>query len=411
MKHSQTRKQSGKQTRKQNENKPKKQGNQTKFKYMIKQEFLEDMIPLTKTKKIDKFLEEFTKKRNNWQEYDAMDLKNNKPIDFLYTDGKYLADKSLWKYNTILTSRVDMAGDNHSISDKYKLLENLRKTSINPKHLLSQAFVNLYNIFKNPNTIFSFKKMFDKYNVLIFKPIHGNKGQDMITFDNFNNFRKFVDKLVARMRPKLKSFNQEEYNMMGIENKYRFYNIEWVLQEYIIHPLLFKDRKFHLRGYFVYYKPEGKGHKEGYILDNMTIFTAKDPYKITDVGNKDIHDTHYKNTLVGYNFKNDITELLGSEKTKYVMEQIIHIFKNVLKIINAKCYTNSKNCFQIFGFDLIIMDDLTVKIIETNYMPGSPKIEVLSEIMSEIIDKIFPSKHKTSKRIKPNDLQSFFIKL
>jgi hypothetical protein len=402
MKHSKRKLEIKEKTRKEIRNKTKKQTN--KFKYMIKQEFLEDMIPLTKTKKINKFLEEF-KYRGNWQEYKEQDFKNNKPIDFLYTDGKYLADKSLWKYNKILSTRVDMAGDNHSISDKYKLLENLRKTSINPKHLLQQTFVNLYNIYKNPNTIFSFKAMFDKYKVLIFKPIHGIKGQDMMTFDNFNNFRKFVDKLVARMLPKLKRFNQQEYNQMGIENKYRIYNIEWVLQEYIINPFLFKDRKFHLRGYFIYFKPEANKPKEGYILDNMTIFTAKDPYKTTDVGNKDIHDTHYKNTLIGYSFRNDITDLLGAEKTKDVMEQIINIFKNVLKVINAKCYPDSKNCFQIFGFDLMIMDDLTVKIIETNYMPGSPKIEVLEQIMTKIVDKIFQPKNKT------NNLQSSFIKL
>ena len=402
MKHPKTRKLTTKKTKKTNK--------LTTFRYMIKQEFLEDMIPLTQTKKIDKFLEEF-KNRGNWQEYTDMDFKNNKPIDFLYLDGKYLVDKSLWKYNKILGTRVDMLSDNHSISDKYNLLENLRKTTINPKHLLAQTFVNLYNIYKNPSYLSSFKPMFDKYKVLIFKPIHGIKGQDMMTFDNFNNFRKFVNNLVTRMHNKLKSFNQEEYNMMGIEKKYRIYNIEWVLQEYIIHPLLFKERKFHLRGYFIYFKPKDESRKEGYILDNMTIFTAKDPYKTTDVGNKDIHDTHYKNTLVGYSFRNDITDLLGPEKSQYVMEQIIHIFKNVMKVINAKCYPDSQNCFQIFGFDLMIMDDLTVKIIETNYMPGSPKIEVLENIMTEIVDKIFPPKKTITKTKKINDKQqsSFII--
>ena len=410
MKHSKSRKTTTKNSKNQTRKQPGKQpGKQTKFKYMIKQQFLEDLIPLTQTKKLDKFVEEF-KKRGNWQEYDETDFEKNKPIDFLYTDGKYLADKSLWKYKKNLSTGVDMANDNHSISDKYNLLENLRKTSINRKHLLSQTFVNLYNIYKNPNIVFSFKSMFNKYKILIFKPIHGARGENMMTFDNFNNFKKFLDKLIARIRPKLKSFNQEKYNLLGIEKKYIFYNIEWVLQEYIINPLLFKDRKFHLRGYFIYFKPE-KGHKEGYILDNMTIFTAKEPYKTTDVGNKDIHDTHYKTTLIGYNFRNDITDLLGQEKSQYVMEQIIHIFKNVLKVINAKCYLESKNCFQIFGFDIIIMDDLTVKIIETNYIPGSPKIEVLENIMTEIVDRIFPPK-KITKTKKINDKQqSSLIKL
>jgi hypothetical protein len=129
----------------------------------------------------------------------------------------------------------------------------------------------------------------------------------------------------------------------------------------------------------------------------MTFFTAKNPYKQEDYDNKDIHDTHYKSTLEGITFKNNIMEIADPEKTNYIMEQIVHIFKNVLKIINAECYPESKNCFNIFGFDLIITSDYTVKIIETNFMPGSPRIDLLQNIMTEIVDQLFPPKNKIHK--------------
>lgn len=362
------------------------------YTYLIKQEFLNDKIPLSNTTKIDAFKKEF-QKRGNWNEYDLKDA--TKPIDFLYVDGKYMVDKSLWKYNKNLTSMVDMASDNHSISDKYKLLDNLKKyTDIDRKHLLNQTFINLYNIYKKPSQLESYKYFFDKYQVLIFKPIHGIKGQDMETFDNFDKFKIFVNKLVTRMKPKFKNFNLQEYNKMGIERRYQVYNIEWVLQEYITHPLLYKDRKFHMRVHFVYNKQHNKT-KEGYILDNMTMFTAKEPYKTTDVGNKDIHDTHYKNTMVGINFRNDVTDIIGPENTKYIMNQIVHIFTNVLKIINANCFTESKNCFHIFGCDVMITHDFNVKLLEANYMPGSPKIELLQHIINKIVDPLFPPKNKT----------------
>ena len=379
--------------------------------YLIKQEYLEDKIPLTDTKKIQLFEKEF-QQRGNWEKYtESKDNKPSTPIDFLYMDGKYFFDKSLWKYNKVLSSSVDMATDNNSISDKYKLIENLRKTNINRKHLLDQTFINLYDIYKNPSKLGSYKYLFNKYKVLIFKPIHGIKGQDMQTFDDFNNFKKFTMKLISRMYHKLKNFDPQEYNKMGIEKKYKMYNIEWVLQEYIINPLLFKERKFHMRGYFVYYKPE-KGHKEGYILNNITIFTAKDPYKTSDVGNKDIHDTHYKNTMVGVSFYNDISDMIGPEKTNLIMNQLVHIFKNVLKVINAKCFEDSKNCFQIFGFDAMITDDFNVKIIETNYMPGSPRIEVLQNIMTEIVDPLFkpeikPEIHQNTQHNKTKNTYHF----
>ena len=404
---------SSKKTRK-HKSKQKKTQKNHKYTYLIKQEFLNDKIPLTETPKIDIFKKEF-EKRGNWLEYDESQNQNKtKPIDFLYMDGKYLVDKSLWKYNKILSSRVDMASDNHSISDKYKLIENLKKTNINRKHLLNQTFVNLYDIYKKPSFLGYYKSLFNKYKVLIFKPIHGIKGQDMETFDDFNNFKKFVNKLISRMQHKLKNFNQQEYDKMGIEKRYRIYNIEWVLQEYIINPLLFNQRKFHMRGYFIYYRPSNKtktktktktssSSKEGYILNNMTLFTAKDPYKTSDFGNKDIHDTHYKNTMIGVSFQDDITNMLGKEKSQNILNQITDIFKNVLKVINAKCFQESQNCFQIFGADLIITDDLTVKIIETNYMPGSPRIEVLQNIMTQIVDPLFKpqnSQHNLSQLIK-----------
>jgi hypothetical protein len=364
------------------------------YKYLIKQEFLEDKIPLTSTKKIDVFENEFIK-RGNWVKFDERNPKE-KTIDFLYTDGKYLVSKSLYKYKKILTTFVNMTDDNHSISDKYNLIENLKKTDIDPKHLLEQYHVNMYDIYKNNKLIENYRPLFDKYKVLIFKPIHGLKGEHIETFDEFDKFSKFVNEFLEKNNDKLISFIPEKYNQLGVVSKYNQYNTEWVLQEYIINPLLFRNLKFHIRGHFIYYKPFNK-EKEGYIQDNMTFFTAKKAYKQEDYSDKDIHDTHYKSTLEGITFKNNIMEIADPEKTKYIMDQIIHIFKNVLKVINAKCYTESVNCFNIFGFDLIIRNDFTVKIIETNFMPGSPRIDLLENIMTEIVDQLFPPKNKIPK--------------
>ena len=132
------------------------------YKYLIKQVFLEDKIPLTSTKKIKVFENEFIK-RGNWVKFNE-NSPAGETIDFLYTDGKYLVDKSLYKYNKILTTFVNMADDNHSISDKYNLIENLKKTNINPKHLLDQYHLNMYEVYKNKTIIEKYKPLFDKYN-------------------------------------------------------------------------------------------------------------------------------------------------------------------------------------------------------------------------------------------------------
>ena len=365
-----------------------------KYTYLIKQEFLEDKIPLTSTKKINVFENEFIK-RGNWVKFNENSPAGS-TIDFLYTDGKYLVDKSLYKYNKVLTTFVNMADDNHAISDKYNLIENLKKTDINPKHLLDQFYLNMYEIYNNRLIVENYKELFDKYKVLIFKPKNGLKGENIMVFDKFDDFTKFINDFLLQNNSKLKTFDLEKYNKLGMVSKYHQYNIEWILQEYIINPMLFRNLKFHLRGYFVYYKPFNK-EKEGYIQDNMTLFTAKKPYKLGDYYNKDIHDTHHKSSLEGITFKNNLTEMLGQEKSKDILNQTIHIFKNVLKIINANCYPESKNCFNIFGFDLMITSDFNVKIIETNFMPGSPRIDLLQNIMTEIVDPLFPPKHNVSK--------------
>jgi GTP-binding protein len=54
-----------------------------------------------------------------------------------------------------------MATDNHSISDKYKLLENLKKTNIDPKHLVDQYFVNLYDLYSEKEIMNAIEKNWD----------------------------------------------------------------------------------------------------------------------------------------------------------------------------------------------------------------------------------------------------------
>jgi hypothetical protein len=333
------------------------------------------------------FLSKF-KERGNWEEFDIKNPQQESP-DFIYMDADYNFDKSFWEYKPTLVSYIDIRNDNYSISNKYNLIENLKKTDINQKHLLNQIYINIYDIFKEKNKYLKIcKGWFDKYKILIFKPILGLKGENIEVFNNFNTFEKFINNLLKKLYQKLKDFNIEKYNKMGVIKQYLTYNIEWVLQEYINNPLLYKGLKFHLRGYFVYHYLDGV--KKGYLLNNTTIFTAKEKYKKDDYKNKFIHDTHAKYTLKDIAFYDNISDIIGKENADNVFKQIIHIFKNVFKIINSKCYLGTKNCFNIFGFDAIITDDFTVKIIETNRDSGTPRIELFDEIMEKIVDYHFP---------------------
>ena len=357
-----------------------------KYYYIIQSKLLlEDKYKNTTKMKI--FLSKF-KERGNWEEFDIKNPQQESP-DFIYMDADYNLDKSFWVYKPTLVSYIDIRNDNYSISNKYNLIENLKTTDINKKHLLNQIYVNIYDIFMEKNKYYNiYQKWFDKYKVLIFKPISGIRGENIEVFKNFNTFKKFIYRFLKKKYHRLKNFDIEKYNKMGVIKQYLMYNIEWVLQEYIDNPLLYQGLKFHLRGYFVYHYLDGV--KKGYLLNNTTIFTAKEKYKKDDYQNKFIHDTHAKYTLKDIAFYDDISNIIGKENADNIFNQIIHIFKNVFKIINSKCYLETKNCFNIFGFDAIITDDFTVKIIETNRDSGTPRIELFDEIMEKIIDYHFP---------------------
>ena len=52
------------------------------------------------------------------------------------------------------------------------------------------------------------------------------------------------------------------------------------------------------------------------------------------------------------------------------MKQIKKIFRDVAKCIDAKCYSESKECFEVFGADLMIDENFKVILIEVNTKIG-----------------------------------------
>ena len=108
----------------------------------------------------------------------------------------------------------------------------------------------------------------------------------------------------------------------------------FILNKYIINPLLFKEKKFHIRIYLINYI-NSKNIIKSYLSRYGKIITAKDKYIPADFGNKDIHDSHIKSTDNDYMFPNDLEKEYG--KTK------VHNYFNQIKIINLITY-----CFVIF---------------------------------------------------------------
>ena len=365
-----------------------------KYYYLIKSNELYN-IKYKEIPVIEFILENF-KKRGNWEEFNTNNPQVKNP-DFVYTDWTYKLNKNfLLNYNVKIRNSLDESFENYSISNKYNLIENLKKTNINKKHLLNQIDVNIYNIFKKYNYYMNiYQNWFKKYKVLILKGIFSYAGLDIEVFTEFKDFKNFIDNLINEKN--IKNFDIDKYNKInGLNKKFR-YNIEWVLQEYITNPLLFEERKFHMRGIFFYNFSNNK--KKGYLYDDLLLITAKLPYVNGDYKNKEIHDSHFKTTIREFmTLDKDFKNIYGEEKVNYIFNQTKYIVKYIYKLINAKCYPEVKNCFNIYGFDIMILDDFTVKIIENNYDPALKYPQEFFDLMFEKnIDCFLPPKNPQPK--------------
>ena len=118
----------------------------------------------------------------------------------------------------------------------------------------------------------------------------------------------------------------------------------------------------------------------------------------------DIHGLKYNQFLV----KNPLSvkiypeDLDVNEKIKEVIrEQFEHLFHLVGKIDKYfKCFPESNDCYQLFGFDIMITEDYQVKLIEINSGPGVPNLHIpfgkklFENQIKLMVDTTFPPKNK-----------------
>ena len=369
---------------------------------------------IVKSKYLDKtFVDNEMNKKNKWIDYEKIHTKKNP--DYIHIDQHFKSDKSLWKYKTKLKSQINITDDMNNIDNKYKLINILTKQKLNDKDskklkgmLLDQYLINLYDIFYNNIKIDKFKKLFNNGKVWIFKFLYSTGGENIVIINNFDNFKIYIQNVIEANKIKWQKLNIKKYDKMSKWTK-SYYFIEWVLQEYITKPLLYENKKFHLRGYYIYVRNNNfkKNDKEGYILNNHRIFTAKNEFKNSDYLNKDIHDTHMSSTSKYINFKPDISNLIGITQTTKIEKDIHFLFKNILNVTNTLCYNEDKSCYHIFASDIIITNDYKIKLIEINGSAGLPyfnddirKINHPTKIFKNILKLIVEPKFSVKSKLK-----------
>jgi hypothetical protein len=240
------------------------------------------------------------------------------------------------------------------ICDKYELYVNMKK-----------YFPNTYSDFMPKSLKLENNTPFISNSVFIARPVNEIKtnarchsGTGILVYDSEKTLHETKKKML---------------------NKYD----KVIVSEYIKNPLLFKKKKMHLRCHM--FVTIINNVYEGYLYDSYKVLTALKEYNTYDFQNKDVHDSHSRKDYRDYLFPNDFT----SENTDYLItEKIIEKIYNDIREISkkmvlilkdkAKCPKNAKNAFHLFGFDVLIDENLKVYLLECNRFcditSGNPEI-------------------------------------
>lgn len=345
--------------------------------------------------------------KNGWKEYlykDIFDIDTQQIINkelynkikeeglgLFYLSGKYNLNKynELYNVDCFINNKVDRKLHKQILNKDiiYKQFKELIDDKVNL--FLPKTYENIFKVKNNDLE-------FDKNKIYIVKPSNSWKGYGIKIITNIKDFEKYkkniniINKHINKLKNiRYKDKNVED-NLMQYVNKNKdlkkcynnYFDIpiidfekvfskQIIIQEYINNPLLFKNRKFHLRSYLMIKLFNNKLSFS--YFKKAKILTAKDEYKNNDYLNHDIHDTHIGSTDADYYFPKDLQKYSNKEITN----EIIDYFYKQMNIIgeitiqidkksNLKNYDKVKNAFDVLGVDLMITEDFQLKILEYN---------------------------------------------
>jgi hypothetical protein len=315
-------------------------------------------------------IRELFTKRGNWKEYNK---DTDKELTFLYVDGDNIYDdKSHFYIKTVAKNLMDQS--TYKIADKvliYKTLEKYNK-EICEKYMMKQYHIDA-NTINDP----ALKNIF-KGETFILKPITGYKGMGIEIFKDYNRFHHYVTNYLKT-------------------KKNATVRKGWALAKYIDNPLLYNNRKFHFRVFYLVYYDDQLKKMRGYVLKRMYLATAIKPFKMADFGNKDIHDSHFSEEGTFY-FPDETGGTFDAERVAKIYDKMYTMFYHILQISDAGCYKESKYCYHVYGADVMVTTDLELKLLEINDYIGQCTLERCNKFnqyymesqLEVVIDKWFP---------------------
>ena len=346
--------------------------------------------------------------KNGWKEYlykDIFDIDTQNIINeelynkikeeglgLFYLSGKYNLknNNELYNIECFINNKVDRKLHKRILNKDiiYKQYKELIDDNVNL--FLPKTYDNIFKVKNN-------ELEFDKNKVYIVKPSNSWKGYGIKIITNIKDLEEYKKNIniIKKHMNKLKTirYNNDKEDEKKIE-KYinknkdlkkcyenyfdiplnsfeKVFSKQIIIQEYINNPLLFKNRKFHLRSYLMIKLFNNKLSFS--YFKKAKILTAKDEYKNNDYLNHDIHDTHIGSTDADYYFPEDLKKYANKKITDDIINYLykqMNIIGDITVIIdkknNLKNYDKVKNAFDVLGVDLMITENFQLKILEYN---------------------------------------------
>lgn len=373
-------------------------------------------------------------RRSNWvQSTDKMRQlqRNNWNLFWKLTDNFKISDKpggpdkeyELYFYNpqgspaSVLRNQiVNHVPFSHLITQKYNLINTLGSYYSKCKKQLFDVVPETIIISKdtNPDEIH-----LEKDAMYIVKPEDAFAGLGISIFNDKAKLLKYINdglegKLVIDNYTKVTADPEKQMLKFGPDDK-------WIVQKYIINPLLLEGRKFDIRvnvlvnnDFDIYFSP--------YII----VRTSSLPYTTTltgdDIIDKATHITNnaFQRQIPKFYGKYEESNILrlkqlqqyfdlsyGSDKINVVRDffpKMKELVRDAILSIREKVASGrtERRFYEHFGFDFLIDADFHTWLIEVNQNPSMDWLTewsdkytdfFLEEVARKAIDPYFPSKH------------------
>jgi len=142
---------------------------------------------------------------------------------------------------------------------------------------------------------------------------------------------------------------------------------EWIIQDYIDDPLLFKNKKFHFRIYVIYI--QSPQYQTAYLGKGGFMYTANKEFKKGNFDNDIVLSGENAKENVFYCPEDFVKDYGKSKWDTVVWPQIVKITRETVKssLEHLDCPNKqAQKCFKILGYDILINKNFECYLAEIN---------------------------------------------